>query len=141
MNYINMNFNYSDFLVGPHLIGLLFVLIGLLQKYLPPKKINRWYGYRTPTARTSQQTWDEGNRYSANYMIKAGLILLVVGFIINTLVILYADEGVQKLVTYFILFGGAMLVGILSTMRTEKHLLKTFKLKKPVRPNAVRKLR
>jgi len=141
MNYINMNFSYSDFLVGPHLIGLLFVLIGLLQKYLPPKNINRWYGYRTPTARTNQKTWDEGNRYSANYMIKAGLILLVVGFIINTLVILYADEGVQKLVTYVILFGGAMIVGILSTMRTEKHLLKTFKLKKPVRPNAVRKLR
>jgi uncharacterized membrane protein len=125
--------DYTLFLVGPHLIGLLFILIGLLQRYLPPKNINRWYGYRTPTARTNQKTWDEGNRYSAIYMIKAGIIVLVAGFIVNAIAILYAGADAQRMIAYFILFGGAMGIGILSTMATEKHLTRTFKLKKPVR--------
>jgi len=107
--------NFSNVLIGPHLIGLIFIVIGLLQKYLPPKGINRWYGYRTPAARTNQQTWDEANRYSANFMIYSGMIYFNV------------DYNAQKMVDYFILFGGAMGIGILSTMVTESHLKRTFK--------------
>ncbi len=125
----------SDFLFGPHLIGVLFIIIGLLQRYLPPKNINRWYGYRTLTARSSQQAWDEGNRYSAVYMMRAGLFLLVLGAIINTIAILYvADFQTRQWIGYLILFGGAMGVGILSTMATEKHLHKTFKNLKVKKP-------
>ena len=124
----------KDFMVGPQLIGLLFVLIGLMQKYLPPKKINGWYGYRTATAKSSQQLWDEGNRYSALYMIKAGLIVLVIGYFINAASILYVpDAATRQWISYVILFGGAMGIGILSTMSTEKHLKKNFKVP-PVKP-------
>jgi uncharacterized membrane protein len=128
----------SEFFFGPHLIGVLFIIIGLLQRYLPPKSINRWYGYRTPTARSSQQAWDEGNRYSAVYMMRAGLFLLILGAIINSISILYVtDFQTRQWIGYLILFGGAMSVGILSTMATEKHLHKTFKnlkvIKKPLR--------
>jgi uncharacterized membrane protein len=126
--------NYQQFIVGPHLIGVLFILLGLVQRYLPPKKINRFYGYRTLTARTNQKTWDEGNRYSALYMIKAGIILLIVGFVINALSILYISDPQQRQwIAYIVLFGGAMGIGILSTMATEKHLHRTFKIKKPVK--------
>ena len=121
-------------MVGPHLIGLLFIIIGLMQRFLPPKNINRWYGYRTPTARTSQKTWDEGNRFSAIYMIRAGVVVLVVGFIIYIAMLYFnVNYNIQKIVDYVILFGGAMGIGILSTMATEKHLQKTFKLKKAVK--------
>jgi hypothetical protein len=120
--------NYTNVLVGPHLIGLIFIIIGLLQKYLPPKSINRWYGYRTPNARTNQQTWDEANRYSANFMIKAGLFALVIGFVIYSGMLYFnVDNNVQKTVNYTILFGGAMGIGILSTVVTERHLKLTFK--------------
>jgi uncharacterized membrane protein len=120
--------NYTNVLVGPHLIGLIFIVIGLLQKYLPPKSINRWYGYRTPNARTNQQTWDEANRYSANFMIKAGLFALVIGFVIYSGMLYFnVDYNVQKTVNYTILFGGAMGIGILSTVVTERHLKLTFK--------------
>lgn len=123
--------DYSTFLVGPHLIGLLFIIIGSLQRYLPPKNINKWYGYRTATAKSSQQAWDEGNRYSALYMMRAGLFILIVGFMIDTALIYFnADAGIQKVVGYIILFGGAMGIGIFSTAATEKHLAKTFK--KPI---------
>ena len=129
--------NYSIYLFGPHLIGALFILIGLLQRYLPPKNINRWYGYRTLTARSSQQAWDEGNRYSALYMIKAGAFVLIVGFAINVLAITYVtDFQTRQMIAYIILFGGAMGVGIAMVVATEKHLKKTFKnlkVKPPVK--------
>jgi uncharacterized membrane protein len=123
--------DYSAIIFGPQLIGVLFIIIGLVQRYLPPKKINRWYGYRTLTARANQQTWDEGNRYSALYMIRAGTVVLVAGFIINALTVIFiTDAGIERIITYIILFGGAMGIGILSTMATEKHLKNTFKIKK-----------
>jgi uncharacterized membrane protein len=122
--------NYQQFLIGPQLIGVLFIIIGGLQRYLPPKKINRWYGYRTQNARIDQQTWDEGNRYSAIYMMKLGLVVFVVGFIINALAILYvADFDKQQVIRYVILFGGAIGIGIISTMATEKHLAQKFRNK------------
>ena len=129
--------NYSVYLFGPHLIGALFILIGLLQRFLPPKNINRWYGYRTLTARSSQQAWDEGNRYSAMYMIKAGAFVLIVGFAINVLAITYVtDFQTRQMIAYIMLFGGAMGIGILSTVATERHLKKTIKnlkVKPPVK--------
>src|SRR3954466_2148359 len=95
----------SVFLFGPHLIGVLFIIIGLLQRYLPPKNINRWYGYRTLTARSSQQAWDEGNRYSAVYMMRAGLFLLVLGAIIKRWAVLYViDFQTRQWIGYLIFF-------------------------------------
>ena len=120
------------FLVGPHLIGLLFIFIGLFQRFLPPKNINRWYGYRTLTAKSTQQAWDLGNRYSAIYMIRAGVSVLVLGFLIELGMAWFAvDAGIQKTVGYIILFGGAMGIGILSTAATERYLHKVIKIKKP----------
>jgi len=117
-----------DLLPGPHLIGLLYIIIGALQRYLPPKTPNRWYGYRTATAKTNQQTWDEANRYSAVYMMKAGAIVLVAGFIIYAAtMLLHTPDGTQKIIDYTILFGAAMGIGILSTVATERHLQRTFK--------------
>jgi uncharacterized membrane protein len=127
--------DYSLYLVGPHLIGVLFIVIGLVQYYLPPKKINRWYGYRTPAARSSQQAWDEGNRFSAIYMMKAGLVLLIAGFFVYAGMIRFnVNIDTLKLVNYVIMFGGAMTVAILSVVITEKHLRKTLKIPAIKRP-------
>ena len=124
-----------DYLIGPHLIGVLFIVIGLLQYYLPPKKINRWYGYRTPTARSSQQAWDEGNRFSAIYMIRAGFVVLIMGFFVYAgLIHFNVDADMLKWISYLILFGGAMGIGVLSTMATEKHLRVKFKIPAVKRP-------
>ena len=127
--------DYSVYLIGPHLIGVLFIVIGLVQYYLPPKKINRWYGYRTPTARSSQQAWDEGNRYSALYMMRAGFVVLILGFFVYAGMIYFNVEAdILKWISYLILFGGAMGIGILSTVATEKHLRTKFKLPAVKRP-------
>jgi uncharacterized membrane protein len=112
------------------MIGLLFIIIGLLQKFLPPKNINTWYGYRSAAARASQQTWDAANRFSSTFMIRAGIFVLVAGFIVYMAAIYFkADAGILKSIGYIILFGGAVGVGAITSVVTEKHLAKTFKAK------------
>ena len=124
-----MNY-YLSFLLGTQLIGVLFILIGALQRFLPPKKINRWYGYRTPNARIDQETWDAGNRYSAIYMMRLGLVYYIIGTVINTIARLYIDDfDKQNMVKYLVLFAGAIGIGVLSTMATERYLAAKFKNK------------
>ena len=124
-----MNY-YLSFFIGTQLIGVLFIVIGALQRFLPPKNINRWYGYRTPAARIDQQTWDAGNRYSAIYMMKAGLVYYILGTTINaTAMLCLTDYDKQKMVNYLVLFAGAIGIGVLSTMATEKYLAQKFKNK------------
>lgn len=132
---------FTELLVGPHLIGLLYIIIGALQRYLPPKSPNRWYGYRTITAKTNQETWDEANRYSAIFMMRAGAVALVAGFAIYAgTMLMHIDDSTQKIVDYTILFSVAMGIGILSTIVTEKHLSRTFKkLNKPNRQSGFSK--
>jgi len=124
-----MNY-YLSFLLGTQLIGVLFIVIGALQRFLPPKKINRWYGYRTPNARIDQETWDASNRYSAIYMMRLGLLYYVIGTIINAIATLYIEDyDKQTMVKYLVLFAGAIGIGVLSTMATEKYLAAKFKNK------------
>ncbi|EET85176.1 conserved hypothetical protein [Clostridium carboxidivorans P7] len=61
------------------IFGLVTLAFGLIPKIVRPKKINSWYGYRTPMSTINQETWDEGNRYSSNQYIIAGIILLIIG--------------------------------------------------------------
>jgi hypothetical protein len=124
-----MDTTYLAYLAGPQLIGVLFVILGIIQRYLPPKNINNWYGYRTAKARSSQEMWKEGNKYSADFMVKAGMIVFFIGLMIKSVLILMkADAEIQKTAGYIILFGGALGIGVLMTIVTEKHL-KTFKPK------------
>jgi hypothetical protein len=39
------------------LVGTLFVVIALISLRFPPKKINDFYGYRTPRPMNSQAAW------------------------------------------------------------------------------------
>src|SRR5580698_5836717 len=72
----------AAWIFGPQIIGFVFLVLGALQYYFPPKKINNWYGYRTPTAKRNQQTWDEGNRFSSRLMMRFGFIVMVIGLLI-----------------------------------------------------------
>jgi len=59
------------------LTGACFSLAGYITKRFPPKKINHLYGYRTKTSMRNQEVWDFAQRYSADEMIKLGLVMLV----------------------------------------------------------------
>lgn len=64
---------YFHLLLGPLLLVLAFIY-----KKFPPKKINSFYGYRTPRSMRSQESWDCANLFSANaFIIVSALICLV----------------------------------------------------------------
>lgn len=44
------------------------LVIGYLFMRFPPKKINSFYGYRTPRSMRSQEAWDFANKYSSALM-------------------------------------------------------------------------
>ncbi|QOI97015.1 MAG: SdpI family protein [Flammeovirgaceae bacterium] len=60
------------------MLGPLMLVLSFLFKQFPPKKINHWYGYRTPRSMRSQEAWDFANRYSSYALvIVSGLTCLV----------------------------------------------------------------
>ncbi|MTK12016.1 MAG: SdpI family protein, partial [Clostridiaceae bacterium] len=61
------------------IFGLVTLGFGIIPKIVRPKQINSWYGYRTTLSMKNQETWDEGNKYSTNQYIIAGVILLILG--------------------------------------------------------------
>ena len=58
-------------------VGLIFTFAGLLMFYLPPKKINSLYGYRTTSSMKNQDSWNFAQRFSAIEMLKLGAFLML----------------------------------------------------------------
>jgi len=122
-----MNKDTVEWLLGPQLIGVLFIIIGYLQKNYPPKQINRFYGYRTPASIQNQQTWNEANRYSAEYMMKCGVVLLIGGlFISGLLYFITMPDKIRFVILFLCILGSSIGSAIGVMVSTEKHLEKNF---------------
>jgi uncharacterized membrane protein len=101
--------------------------MGFIQKRFPPRRINSLYGYRMPSAMKNQQTWDEANGFSARYMIKLGLIVMVVGFIlVGCLEQVSLKQEAQMGLQAALLIIASMAITVLLIIGTEKHLSKVF---------------
>jgi uncharacterized membrane protein len=119
--------NIMNWIIGPQLIGIIFLIAGLISIKFPPKKINQLYGYRSPSSMKNQQTWDEANRFSSRYLVRLGLILVMIGllisFIFNAEVL---PIKLEILLRPVLLIGTAMASAVILIVTTEKHLAKTF---------------
>lgn len=67
------------------IIGIIFIVIGLMMKLYPPEHINNTIGYKTPFAMKSRETWLEGNRFSGSMLFLGGVIFLPFSILINHL--------------------------------------------------------
>ena len=118
---------FVNWIVGPHLIGVIFLLAGLIQKRFPPKHINGLYGYRMPSAMKNQQTWDEANGFSARYMIKLGLIMIAIGIVlVACLEMISIKEDARMGLLAALLVVSSMTMAVLLIVGTEKHMNKVF---------------
>jgi len=97
--------------------GPIFLVIGLIFKLLPPKKINRIYGYRTVLSMQNQDTWNEAQRYSANSFIVFGLAYCALGYVFD-----YVIKNVTIGYQGFVLIIGMILMLVID----EGHLRKIF---------------
>lgn len=68
-------------MLSPNIIGLIFILAGLIQMIFPPKKINSLYGYRTPRSMKNIEVWNFAQKLSSKVLILMGFILSLFGII------------------------------------------------------------
>jgi uncharacterized membrane protein len=118
---------WMHWIIGPQLLGVIFLTAAYIQKWYPPKKINALYGYRTPASMKNQQTWDEANRYSTKLMIRYALIMLAIGLLITALVEnMRMDKDAFMLIKVGLMIASAIGMAVLLIINTEKHLHNTF---------------
>jgi uncharacterized membrane protein len=67
------------------IVGFVFAVAAFITLKFPPKKINSIYGYRTSRSMKNQENWDLAQRFSSQLMLKQGLIMLVMAFILAVL--------------------------------------------------------
>ncbi|MES2765946.1 MAG: SdpI family protein [Bacteroidota bacterium] len=94
-----------------HAISILPILgIFWYLKKFPPKEINSWYGYRTPSAMRNQDTWQEANTFSANLIFKAMLLSLIV-----SVLSIFLFKGEISILISTIFMVAALFGGIIAT--------------------------
>lgn len=114
-----MNFESPLFII-PILTGPIVVIIMLLAKKFPPKKINSLYGYRTRKSMASQEAWDYAQIYSTNIMIKSMLIYTLS----SSLVIIIPDMNI--VINLFLALTFMLIFIITPIIKTENELKKRF---------------
>lgn len=67
------------------IIFMFLSVVAIAFKVFPPKKINYLYGYKTPNSMKNIENWNLANKYSANLMLTAMLLLLLVSYIFDLL--------------------------------------------------------
>ena len=117
-----MNWEHG-FVTTCGLCGVIFCLIALVLYKFPPKKINRFYGYRTAKAMRSQERWDFAQQYAAVRMFEVGLVLLVLAFTAAWVITpgFYSQAGSR--IALVLLVGGVAYMII----RTQRAIDKKFK--------------
>ena len=122
------------------LLPLLFIpsaILGMATAfyYRQPKKINSWYGYRTPSSMKNQDTWTVANQISTAWLLYTSLIFLVV---LLTIVLGLGKAGIinwfgSVKVFFFIVTGLSTVLTLVPIVITE------YKLKVIFTSNGIRK--
>jgi len=76
----------------PFIVGTIFIIAGFIMRKFPPKTVNSWYGYRTPSSMRSQGVWDYANRRAALQMMNAGIIVLAIRVVLSFLPLSFAIQ-------------------------------------------------
>ena len=72
------------------LIPVLMIIIGILMKYIPPKKINSFIGYRTARSMKNIEAWNYAQKYTGKLMLIIGVLSLIPSIVIH---IPFYNEG------------------------------------------------
>lgn len=80
-------------------VSLFILLIGVLFKLFPPKKINGFYGYRTFSSMKDIKSWNYAQKIGAYSFIIIGLIYLVIGLLF--LLFNYSNNSIEMIIFLF----------------------------------------
>jgi uncharacterized membrane protein len=84
INLINLGFDMSVTKLVTFLVGLMFVIFGLILKDV---KQNWFIGIRTPWTLSSKTVWEKTHQFGAKVFMTAGLLFLISGFVTEGLAI------------------------------------------------------
>lgn len=87
------------------LFGSVFLVVGIIMYFFPPKKINMIYGYKTERAMQSQQNWDLAQKYSSKIMMFLGGLLALFSLLLN----LFYWNKTASTITSFVLIGSTII--------------------------------
>jgi len=76
---------FTQFFGFTFFIGIIFIIVGIIMFYFPPRKINGIYGYRTPASMKSPERWHFAQRYSAIRLMITGAITMLFSLLIHIL--------------------------------------------------------
>ena len=62
------------------MFSVCFFITAAILYFFPRKRVNHFYGYRTPMSVRSQERWDFSQKYFAIQMAKAGIVVMVLAF-------------------------------------------------------------
>jgi uncharacterized membrane protein len=71
---------FAPFIENPTFIILL--VLSLVFKFFPPKKINYWYGYRTTRSKLNQKNWDRAQQLSSSLLLTVSLLMVIIQIIV-----------------------------------------------------------
>ncbi|MCE2786834.1 MAG: SdpI family protein [Bacteroidota bacterium] len=60
------------------IISFILLLAGIILKYVPPKQINAFYGYRTGMSMKNADTWKFANANALTWLIRIHAFLFMV---------------------------------------------------------------
>ena len=116
------------------MIGFVLGMLGLIQIYFPPKRINGIDLYMTSSAEKNEQILAEARWFIPRCMLKVGSVLFIVGIAITAILnfTIMSAQLHDGLVCMFVIislpFSGPMIM-----VKTNKHLEKKFNKKDEIR--------
>lgn len=111
--------------------GALLLIIGLVFVTVPPRRINWFYGYRTPRSMRSQEAWDDSNRLAARLMVVVGVLSLNTGT-----TCMFFSRRLEIAAAIVAVVTGFLCVAMV--LVTEIYLAKAFDQQGRPRPDALR---
>ena len=117
MDLENLLNSEITFIAG--LVGIIFVLAGIITYYFPPKEINALYGYRTSKSMKSHESWVFAQTYSAVKMMQYGSGLVIVGIVAG---FIKTSENIEVIAGLILILTCALLV----YYKVENELSKRF---------------
>ena len=106
-------------MLSPNIIGLIFILAGLIQMIFPPKKINSLYGYRTPKSMKNIKVWNFAQKLSSR-------ILILMGCLLNLFGIIAVFLGLEEVLINSFEIGIMLLFALILFFYTENAIKKKF---------------
>lgn len=95
--------------------AIVFIILGYLIRFFPPKTQNSFYGYRSFMSMKTEETWNAAQKYAGFTMLIFGLINLFLGLWAVFIPIILNNEVVQLIV---------LIIGILTIIYINERRLR-----------------